>query len=344
MTNRTVREIRVLLAPLDPAPLPPSVPLPRQASSAPAGTASRRRTRPARRLLLVTAVAAALLVGGVVTPIDVPGVSLRSAVAYQATPAPLVLGAPRPEGAARRLAAIASRAERTPLPGSGPYDHLAYEGWYLGTRVDGHVVSSAVLPQVFEVWIGRDGSGRRISAYGAPTFPTPEHERAWRRNGSPGGDGNRHDEPLTPDQPLGWWQGTTLSTDPVLLARQLQHAHPVENGPAEVLVAISDLHRERVLDGPLRAAVLRVLATVPGMEYHGGVTDRRGRVGAAFSLEHDLGGLPTRTTFVVDEATGQLLATEDVLTTTAGMLQVPIPSVTSYETFLVAESAEGTGR
>ena len=109
-------------------------------------------------------------------------------------------------------------------------------------------------------------------------------------------------------------------------------------------MAISDLHRERVLDGPLRAAVLRVLATVPGMEYHGTVTDRRGRVGAAFSLEHDLGGLPTRTTFVVDEATGQLLATEDVLTTTAGMLQVPIPSVTSYETFLVAESAEGTGR
>ena len=332
MTDRTVRELRALLAPLDPAPLPRAVP-----------PVVRPRRR-ARRVLLVAAVAALLLVVGVVSPIDIPGVSSRTAVAYQATPEPLVLGDPRSGEAAELLATMASRAATSPTPGSGPYDHLAYEGWYRSTRVDGRVVTSAVLPQVVEVWIGPDGSGRRISAYGAPTLPSPEHERAWRRNGSPGGDGDRRDEPLTPDQPSGWWQGTTLSTDPVQLARQLQHAHPPANGPAEVLVAISDLHKERVLDGPLRGAVLRVLATVPGLEYRGSVADRRGRVGAAFSLEHDLGGLPTRTTFVIDEATGRLLATEDVLTTTAGMLQVPIPSVSSYETFLVAERAEGTGR
>lgn len=46
---------------------------------------------------------------------------------------------------------------------------------------------------------------------------------------------------------------------------------------------ITDLVKERVLGAPERAAVLRVLATVPGLEYQGTTTNRAGRNGKTFS-------------------------------------------------------------
>lgn len=51
-------------------------------------------------------------------------------------------------------------------------------------------------------------------------------------------------------------------------------------------------------------------------------------------VDSDYTGLPTRYIQIYDPDDGRLFATEDVLTADAGKLNVPIPSVISYETFL----------
>jgi hypothetical protein len=76
--------------------------------------------------------------------------------------------------------------------------------------------------------------------------------------------------------------------------------------------------------------MLRYLSTVPGLTVLGQVTDRAGRSGVGFAVESDYSGLPTRYTVIIDPDDGRLLDCEETLTTTAGNLNVPIPSVISY--------------
>jgi hypothetical protein len=48
------------------------------------------------------------------------------------------------------------------------------------------------------------------------------------------------------------WPLGSLSADPVVLAEQLERSHPVSNGPAERLVAVTDLVAEQPC-GPMSA-------------------------------------------------------------------------------------------
>ncbi|MFI1195774.1 hypothetical protein ACH4T9_21320 [Micromonospora sp. NPDC020750] len=59
----------------------------------------------------------------------------------------------------------------------------------------------------------------------------------------------------------------------------------------------------------------------------------------AFSITSSAHGLPAQYTVIVDPGSGALLGYEAVLTTTAGRLNVTIPAVTSYRSYLVAEYA-----
>ncbi|WP_405091667.1 hypothetical protein OG767_00325 [Micromonospora sp. NBC_01392] len=87
------------------------------------------------------------------------------------------------------------------------------------------------------------------------------------------------------------------------------------------------------------AAVLRLLADLPGITVTGIVTDRTGRAGEAFSITSRAHGLPAQYTVIVDPRSGALWGYEEVLTTTAGKLNVTIPAVISYRSYLVAEYA-----
>ena len=60
------------------------------------------------------------------------------------------------------------------------------------------------------------------------------------------------------------------------------------------------------------------------------VTDRAGRTGTAIATDSSFTGLPVRYVLVFDPHTGGLLASEQWLTTTAGALDVPVPSVIQY--------------
>ncbi|WP_245603514.1 hypothetical protein [Salinispora cortesiana] len=105
----------------------------------------------------------------------------------------------------------------------------------------------------------------------------------------------------------------------------------------QYLESIAELAGVRLLNPAQRAAALRLLAELPGITVTGTVTDRAGRPGEAFSITSDFHGLPTQYTVIIDPGSGALLGYEEVLTKTAGRLNVTIPAVITNRSYLVAE-------
>ena len=287
------------------------------------GRPARPRRRDAR---LLAAAAAVTVVGVALTGVVSGGLGLLPAgdPAYAATPQRLTVlapvsaaGLPADADAATVLNAIAARtAVLRDDTGSGRYARMENEGWALWTRVAGDQVTSEVVPQRTTVWAAGDGSGRLVS----------------RRDG-PGDDTATEDQALGPGGRSFMWPLGSLSADDALLARQLEQGHPVENGPAERLVAVADLVAEQPLSPAVRAAVLRYLARTPGLSVDGIVADRSGRRGVAVHLDTTMSGLPERRTLIVDPDDGRVLGAETMLTEDAGRLNVAVPSVIDYKTF-----------
>ncbi|WP_157748200.1 CU044_5270 family protein [Micromonospora echinaurantiaca] len=291
-----------------------------------------------RRLVLAAAVTAAAGTAAA-TGTSLLGPAPNPALA--ATPAPLAFKRPANAWPAEKiLRDIAGRAEHsTDEPRGGEDEHLVIVSWDLWTQVDGKRVTSAVVPARRESWRGPDDSGRVVSSYETPIFRSKEDRKTWERDGSPGATAERQ----TTDFPTGQFPAIWKEqppTDLASLTEWLARGHPTENGPAEAIVAITDLARERVLGPSTRANVLRVLATLPGLAYDGEVTDRAGRRGEAFSIESSFSGLPTRYTVIVEPATGHLLSYEQMLTQTAGKLNVRIPAVIGYEMYQKSNYAD----
>jgi hypothetical protein len=281
---------------------------------------------PRPRLTFTVLVAAVLAVVAIALTTVFPAGGGRAA--YAATPGELTLldesafasaGLDSSATAPQLLEVIAERAATAPDDtGAGRYARMQTESWDLFTRVDGEQVTSEVVPQATTSWTAADGSGQTIRSY------------LW-----PDGD---TDTEMT-ERPAGpglMWPLGSLSSDPAVLAQQLEVAHPVANGPAERLVAVQDLYREQPLTPQVRAAVLRYVAATPGLEVTGMVLDRAGRTGLAVHLDNNLGGLPNIKTMVIDPADGRVLAAETRLTETAGALNVRVPAVISYESYLEA--------
>lgn len=338
MTTRSSRALDELVAGLDPEAGRGKVPLDRRALSdlaeilhgstsptAPPPRVAAPSLARARWKLAVPVAAALAVLLVVVWPSFGPG---DTGVAQAATPTPLTYQA-LPGGSDPRelLEQIAARTARLPDDtGSGPYAHLLSRGWNLFTSVDGRRVTSKVVPQLTESWISADGAGRSVTTI---EEPGKRPRRAEQRN-DPGGLAGTRDL-------------TSLSSDDRVLAEQLAQGHPDQNGPAERLVAIKDTYGQVPVPPPVRAGLLRYLAQTPTLTATGTVTDRAGRPGVAFSLDSDYSGLPTRYTVIIDPDTGKLLATEDTLTSSAGRLNVPIPSVIGYTTYLEADYTDRTG-
>ncbi|MEV7188727.1 CU044_5270 family protein [Kitasatospora sp. NPDC093102] len=290
---------------------------------------------PRRRGLALAGTAAA--VGALTLGVTVllPGTSSTPAAA--ATPELLTYVQDAPtQDAAKILNELADTAARRPDTTVHGTEHLESRSWNLNT-VAGAKTASAVVPTESELWVDPDGTAHATSRSDAPEFPTEESRKHWKDLGRPTGPGKPevNDEPAGPRARM--WEGRP-PTDVKALKTWLAQGHPIENGPAETLVAVNDLLHERVLSAPERAAVLRVLADVPGLSYQGTTTDRAGRTGKAFSLDRDHGGLPARQTLIVDPASGRILDNEEVLTKTAGKLGIPIPSVISYTVYLAADT------
>ncbi|GAA4958985.1 CU044_5270 family protein [Actinoplanes utahensis] len=313
-----------ILESLDPAAGPPLAGEPDQEAGLRRIMAT-ARSLPAKNRRRRPVVAAAAVLAVLLAYFLVP----RPQPAFAVTPALLTYSGGGGDAAAQ-LTAIADRAATAPAPGSGDHEHLAIQSWYLWTRVDDDLVNSVVVPGHTESWRGPDDSGRRTSGHDVPD----EGRVAWLLEGMPGLFDLDDTERYGPGQFPGMWR----EKPPVDgITAWLQQGHPVENGPAETIVAVTDLARERVLTPAVQAAVLRTVAALPGLTYDGVVTDRLGRQGQAFSLLSDMGGLPSRYTLIVDPATGRFLGHEQMLTETAGKLNVRIPAVIGYEAYRTAE-------
>jgi hypothetical protein len=305
-----------------------------------------RSPRPSRLMTTVSLVGLAALIGALVLAIRPAGSDQGGGGGSElaATPVALTYVLDGSAGSARdQLLAIADRAAALPTAdarggASGRFEHLRYQQWSLFTRIDDKQVTSAVVPQQIEQWQAADGSGKRVQTYVTPLFRDHAEERAWRDAGSPG----KSEPPMVMSGLSRMWSDRP-PTDTAALTAWLRRGHPAANGPQETMVAISDLVKQDVLSSQERAAVLRVLADVPGLVELGTTTDRAGRPVMAVAVDTTGSGLPTRHTLLVDPSTGAILGYEQMLTQSPGKLNVPIPSIIGYDLYLVADRTDTAG-
>jgi hypothetical protein len=274
--------------------------------------AGKSRRRHGHRLGVVAVASAGALLAVVFGVI--PHLGQTTPTAYAATPRLLHYHASaEAQAAPLLLRQLADRADKQPGSPAGRYQFLDIESWSLWTRVDSAGEGrSRVMPSTVQSWVADDGSGRTVRVQ----------------------DGRRESRILAPGEWARMYDVATLSTNPAVLTDQLAVGHPIGNGVAERFVAVTDLWKQEAPRPPLQAAMLRVLADQPELVNRGTVTDRAGRKGVAVSVDSAYSGLPTRYTLILDPATGMLLDYEEMLTTTAGELNISIPSVIAYTVWL----------
>lgn len=236
--------------------------------------------------------------------------------------------APVPAGPVLAHLAAIAKSQPAPMP-SGLY-YLETASWSTFAGSDVSDVPPG-MPNVVEQWIGPDGAQRILNHH---DLPAPASGlQAWLNEGLPL-TGGRTDEHLAgaaqrqfPDH---------LSTDPATLENQLLQAElgasraGAPPTAVELFTALKDLRAARAIEPALESALLQMLADQPGIVSLGTATDRLGRVVDAIAIDSEYSGLPARYVLLFDPNDGTFLGSEDMLTKTAGNLNVPIPSVISY--------------
>jgi hypothetical protein len=109
-------------------------------------------------------------------------------------------------------------------------------------------------------------------------------------------------------------------------------------GNAETFTIIGDMLRETYAPSKLRAALYRIVANLPGVEYVGRATDDAGRTGIGVAFPNENGGV--RQELVFDPITSQLLAERSVLTQDAQ--EGPAGAVMESATYLVSGVVNST--
>ncbi|WP_433351000.1 CU044_5270 family protein [Micromonospora sp. CA-111912] len=295
-----------------------------------------RRALPRRRLVLAA--------GAVVLAVAAGGVALETArepqPAYAATPTILTYGPPASaEPAHTRLRRLAEIAARQPAPQrpAGTVEHVKSANWFLNSSITGGRTTSAVVPEQWRSWRTDDDAGRMVKKALPPTFRSEADRREWkRRGGRTDSSENRRD--YAAGEFSSRWRGA-VPTEATALHGWLTAGASTHEAPVQYLEDIAELAGVRLLNPTQRAGALRLLAELPGITVTGTVTDRAGRSGEAFSIVSDAHGLPAQYTVIVDPGSGALLGYEVVLTERAGMLNVPIPAVITYRSYLVGEYA-----
>lgn len=333
--SRAEQQIRELLGPLDPmrhdergAVPPPDLDAAGLTDiGEPAGT-----VRPAgrRRSLLAAAAAAAVLVAG---GLAWNALGPSTPKGFAATPPPLTIipaADGRPAKAVLEAIADAAAASGVPAGGPGQTEYHKMRNWHLSSQVDSRGTVSAIQPEQYEAWLRPDNSRRQVTRKAPPEFQSDHDREQW--DAETEGSERVHEGSNSGD-----WKDRP-PTDLDALRVRLAGNRPVDlMGSVAYVDGIGDLLRDRVLLPAERAAVLRVLADLPGIRHDGQTRDRTGRPGQAFSVDTAGHGLPARYTFVIDPAAGLILAEEEMLTTDPGLLNVRVPAVIGYETYLTAE-------
>jgi hypothetical protein len=270
-----------------------------------------------RRLLVG---AGALAVVALIAAAVFAGSALREGATAWATPAPLQV---RSSDAVPSLTELAERVEAL----SAPTDRSII-GWSLWTTVDGDNTRSRIVPTATDQSRIANGSleTRRVTGRSIPPNATIDEQT------------KQLEELLAADKAnvIESTQQADIATLPRDTAALAAWAANRSGQPDEMaaLTMFGDMLRQEPIPGDLIAAFYRLFSTQGRLLPLGITVDRLGRTGAAYQLDSNDSGLPTRYLLIIDPATGEPLANEAVLYETAGELRVKIPAVIGYELYL----------
>lgn len=245
-----------------------------------------------------------------------------------------------------RTAAVAAEAPPA-VPGPGQYLYTRSRDAYLTSTIEGGREWSVLVPARREAWISLERSrhGRLREVRGAPQFLSKAQRAAWRTAGAPSlpRAGAVEDTTL----PGGGNLDTSgLPTDPAALRRLIEARKvPGVGGPpgeAETFTLIGDMLREAYLPPPIRAALFRLTAELPGVELLGQVRDPAGRPGTGISFTDRRDG--TRHELIFDPATAALLGErESVVRSGAFGGTIPPGTVVGYAAYLESKVVDSLG-
>ncbi|HEV2891310.1 MAG TPA: CU044_5270 family protein [Frankiaceae bacterium] len=239
------------------------------------------------------------------------------------------------------LLALAERAEDQPRQPAGRYHYLRGRSEYLGRKnLPNGAIGGFDVTQQTEEWIGEhDGSGR-VEDFEVVGEGGEDVERLPGRTNGP-------QPPGTFTAPFYW---EPIPSDPAALRERLriQEDTPqrrIGGGvPGQYFNGLYRVWTTKAIEPDESAALLRALADQPGILYRGGVTDRAGRRGVAFTLDTEPGTeRHERRVLVLDEGTGAFLEFEEEARTGTDLpLDVPAPAVTSVTMLLANTRVDST--
>jgi hypothetical protein len=224
----------------------------------------------------------------------------------------------RPTGAAAatfgRLARVAGSQPPSSTPAPGQYQYTESQAAYEDCVATTTSSYCYLMPQQRQIWIGTDGSGRILEAFGTPSFLSAVDHDAWLDAGSPTLTSGPSDTTFARG---GLTDGPTnlssLPVDPNVLAAELS-GRKIEGGPpgpAEDFVQIGDLLRETDASPVLRAALFEVAEQIPGVKVLGNTSDHAGRTGIGVARVGEDG---VEQIYVFDPNTSALLGEETIAT------------------------------
>jgi hypothetical protein len=254
-----------------------------------------------RRLIIATAAAVAVAATGtyaLTRPAEPQGQPLAIGpvvvpIAFQ------IESDPPPAG--DYLRDIAAQITDAPYDGrTGAYSYHHYQTWGEGgTGIDDYFMSYV---ESYEVWTAADGSGRYRHTFLGGEFPDEASRRYFES--IPLTTPRESVSAFTP----GFLDVGEVPADEPGLAALLGTA----GGGEPDFGPIQHIYRDQVVPRDARAAILRLLADVPGFDWRGGATDRAGRSGIAISYDTGEPGYVLRWVLVFDPDTGELLSSETV--------------------------------
>jgi hypothetical protein len=347
-----------VLAAARPPELDPDLPIPPDVRHKELATALRNAPRAVRRArrrrwatVLATATAMALAAAGVVVFLtSVRGDGSRTDGIQPRTPVPL---------SARQVLLTAADTAAARRDAAGQYFHFV-----VTRRIYQPVMSPAGRYVVVDVvreegWFGPDDRVDQIQDLG--THPAgPRDEATWRAAGSPrrflfrGGlwqsmsPGPVDTRRIGPDDPFfggpikNLAELAALPTDPQALQEILLKRRPAASAADTAAEYLFDAGATMSLEAPLkpqvRAALLRMMAGLPGIASLGRATDSQGRAGTAVAMTVRTGATETsRIRLIIDPATGMPLGQDlTVVSTVDGPTRLRAGQISAATTLVSA--------
>ena len=273
---------------------------------------TRSDTRP-RAAVVAAAAAVAALLGACGAPPSAPGAA--PATSAGASPSPTSVGPRLP--AKPVLLDLAGRLTDTPADQtSGGYLHTTRVNIYRDiTYPQTNGAESPLVVMAHQLWRSPAGDkGRELSARYDNGRCTPGDDSTW--------NDKRYQERFRP----------RVTADINRLRSLLSSgAGRTPAKPVDVLAGIAAAYEDDVIEKPVRAAMLQILADQPGLYARTAATDELGRTGILLGLPYvDAQGVKADYHLLLDPRTGTLLSTHETITP-------PLPA--TFDPLLGADAA-----